>query len=137
MLIKCLQNSNILTISIATTYFASIRPSLCTTFMWNLTKSVDHENEVTVRWNMFPPWSIYKPNKLCEYGNGDTDLHVIIKTWGKCNNVNRSLKWSLGHVTYEWVSDCCLTSIQQFFSYIMARENKSNFNEMMMRSALY
>jgi len=32
-------------------------------------------------------------------------------------------------------SDCCLTSTQQFFSYIMART--VNFHEMMMMSALY
>ena len=36
----------------------------------------------------------------------------------------------------EWVSDCCLTPIQQFYSYIMAI-NKLIFNEMMMKSALY
>jgi len=34
------------------------------------------------------------------------------------------------------VSDCCLTSHQQFFSYING-ENKLIFNEMMMRSALF
>jgi hypothetical protein len=36
----------------------------------------------------------------------------------------------------EWVSDCCLTPIQQFYSYIMAI-NKLIFNEMMKKSALY
>jgi hypothetical protein len=25
------------------------------------------------------------------------------------------------HITFEWVSDCCLISSQQFFSYLMAR----------------
>jgi len=34
------------------------------------------------------------------------------------------------------VSDCFLTSTQQFFSYIMAR-TISFWNEMIMRSALY
>ena len=36
----------------------------------------------------------------------------------------------------EWLSDCCLMPIQQFFSYSMSRTNYL-FNEMMMRSALF
>jgi hypothetical protein len=36
---------------------------------------------------------------------------------------------------YEWVSDCCLTPIQQYFSYIMEK-NKYIFNEMI-SSALH
>ena len=57
----------------------------------NLTKSVDYENEVKVKWHMsdwYVPsminvWSKY--NELRLYGNGETGL--ITKTWGPLLNL--------------------------------------------------
>jgi hypothetical protein len=40
------------------------------------------------------------------------------------------------HALSGWVSECCLTPIQQFFQ-LYHDENKLIFNKMMMRSALY
>jgi hypothetical protein len=36
------------------------------------------------------------------YGSGESDL--IMKTWCKCNKVNRPWKWGQGQVTHAWLT---------------------------------
>jgi hypothetical protein len=40
-----------------------------------------------------------------------------------CEFLNDTIAWKKKHSS-EWVSNCCLTPTQQFFSYIMARTSQ-------------
>ena len=69
-----------------------------------LTKSVDFENEVKVRWHMsswhiptiIKVWTKYGQSRL--HGNMETD--PILKTWHKMNQVIRPWKWGQDQVTH-------------------------------------
>ena len=86
---------------------------------------------------------------------GEPRSDMVTFVWGRLiltlviitlfrNSKLQKQKYPVNHVSDEtlttgrgeWVSDCCLTPIQQFFQ-LYHGENKLIFNETMMRSALF
>ena len=66
----------------------------------------------------------FYPNNGQQQPGCPADLFAKIKAsvWSTVTQLDiLGIYYGFTQINFEWMSDCCLTPIQQFFSYIMVR----------------